>query len=130
MINTRKHTNLTIYSAFTSDRGLEVLVFPSKKSSDTNKKDRSVSIDTKQQNVSKLKTFSSVTMNGASTHPLYKYLRTNSVLYNTMKHDCALVNNEYTKFLVDRFGNVVRMYNPNADEKEIEHDIENLLTLT
>ena len=109
---------------------MEVLVFPSKKDSNSKNRDKDYAVVAKQGENSNLKIFSSVQMNGQSTHPLYKYLRTNSPLYNTVKRDCALVKSEFTKFLVDRFGNVVKMYMPNVDAKVIENDLDNLLRLT
>lgn len=69
-------------------------------------------------------------INGKNTHPLYRFLRTNSTLYNPTKKDCARVGSDFTKFLVDKYGNVVKVYPPGTNTKALEEDIETLLNLT
>jgi len=67
--------------------------------------------------------FAKIDVNGANTHPLYKYL----------KHEAkGLLGSEsikwnFTKFLVDRNGNVVERYAPNAEPESLAGDIEKLL---
>jgi glutathione peroxidase len=67
--------------------------------------------------------FAKVDVNGESAHPLYKYLT---------KAKPGLLGSEgikwnFTKFLVDRDGNVVKRYAPTTEPKEIAADIEKLL---
>ena len=67
--------------------------------------------------------FAKVQVNGAATHPLYAWLKkegpgvlgTESIKWN------------FTKFLVDREGNVVRRYGSADKPEKIEKDIEKLL---
>ena len=67
--------------------------------------------------------FQKIDVNGANAHPLFKYLEkaapgilgTESIKWN------------FTKFLVDGSGNVVKRYGSNADPKDIAKDIEALL---
>lgn len=67
--------------------------------------------------------FAKVEVNGTGTHPLWKYLKnkargvlgTEGIKWN------------FTKFLVDRSGNVVGRYAPTATPEAIRKDIENLL---
>ena len=67
--------------------------------------------------------FEKIEVNGADAHPLYKYL----------KHEApGVLGSEaikwnFTKFLVDREGNVVERYAPNAEPKDIEPDVAKLL---
>jgi glutathione peroxidase len=67
--------------------------------------------------------FQKIDVNGANAHPLFKYLEkaapgifgTESIKWN------------FTKFLIDGGGNVVKRYGSNADPKDIAKDIEALL---
>jgi glutathione peroxidase len=62
-------------------------------------------------------------VNGPKTEPLYEYMKKaapgimglNSIKWN------------FTKFLVDRAGNVVRRYAPTTKPEDIEQDIKSLL---
>lgn len=70
--------------------------------------------------------FAKIDVNGDNTHPLYVYLK---------EHASGFLGSEvikwnFTKFLVDREGNVVERYAPSTTPQEIEKDIEKLLHLT
>lgn len=67
--------------------------------------------------------FAKIDVNGANTAPLYRYLK---------KAKPGLLGSEaikwnFTKFLVDRKGNVVERYAPNVEPQAIAADIEKLL---
>lgn len=66
--------------------------------------------------------FSKVDVNGPDAHPLYQWLRkeTGGLLGDAIKWN-------FTKFLVDREGRVVRRYAPTVDPASIEADILALL---
>lgn len=67
--------------------------------------------------------FQKIEVNGSNAHPLYQYLTkaapgilgTEGVKWN------------FTKFLVDRNGNVVKRYPPTTKPEDIEKDIQKLL---
>lgn len=67
--------------------------------------------------------FSKIDVNGAKTHPLYQYL----------KHQApGILGSEtikwnFTKFLVDKKGKVIRRYAPSTTPESIAADIEKLL---
>ena len=67
--------------------------------------------------------FSKIDVNGANTHPLYTYLKKHSTGF--MGTDVIKWN--FTKFLVDRNGNVINRYAPSTEPKKIEADIVKLL---
>lgn len=67
--------------------------------------------------------FSKIDVNGKDTHPLYEYLKNNSSGF--MGTDVIKWN--FTKFLVDRNGNVVERYAPSTTPQEIENDLKGLL---
>jgi glutathione peroxidase len=67
--------------------------------------------------------FAKIDVNGADAAPLYRYLK---------KEAPGLLGSEaikwnFTKFLVDRKGNVVERYAPNVEPEAIAGDIEKLL---
>ena len=67
--------------------------------------------------------FAKVNVNGSSAHPLYKLLTTarRGIL------GTKAIKWNFTKFLIDREGNVVRRYPPTATVDGIEKDVTSLL---
>ena len=67
--------------------------------------------------------FAKIEVNGDGTHPLYKFLKQEARgLMGSEK-----VKWNFTKFLVDRNGRVVRRYPPTTKPEAIRKDIEDLL---
>ena len=66
--------------------------------------------------------FARIYVNGSKEHPLYKYLKDNCPVNEGKK-----IKWNFTKFLVDRDGNVVNRFEPTATPKEFEEDIKKLL---
>lgn len=66
--------------------------------------------------------FQKVDVNGSNTHPLYKYLKDEAkgTLGSSIKWN-------FTKFLVDREGNVVERFAPNVNPAKMEDKIKELL---
>jgi glutathione peroxidase len=67
--------------------------------------------------------FAKVDVNGAGTHPLYQHLK--SAKPGVLGTEAIKWN--FTKFLVDRQGQVVKRYAPNDRPEDIAADIEPLL---
>lgn len=67
--------------------------------------------------------FAKVEVNGAGAHPLYQHLK--SARPGVLGTEAIKWN--FTKFLVDRQGNVVKRYAPNEKPEDISSDIEALL---
>ncbi len=68
------------------------------------------------------KTFAKIEVNGDNADPLYEYLRSENKgkLGNKIKWN-------FTKFLVDREGNVVSRYAPTVKPEDIEADIKKII---
>ena len=67
--------------------------------------------------------FSKIEVNGDNTHPLYKHLKAEAKgLLGSEK-----IKWNFTKFLVNREGEVVKRYAPNTEPKDIAADIKALL---
>ncbi|MBU8906236.1 glutathione peroxidase [Desertibacillus haloalkaliphilus] len=87
--------------------------------------------------------FQKIDVNGEKVHPLYQYLRKqapdgteldkNSKLYHHLVKNYphylegSAIRWNFTKFLVDQTGHVVKRYEPTVIPEELEHDIERLL---
>ncbi|HQR20007.1 MAG TPA: glutathione peroxidase [Burkholderiaceae bacterium] len=67
--------------------------------------------------------FSKIDVNGDSAHPLYKYLT--STKKGLLGSEAIKWN--FTKFLVDKKGNVVERYAPTTKPEELEKDVERAL---
>ena len=66
--------------------------------------------------------FSKIEVNGKNTHPIYKYLK------NEKKGLLgASIKWNFTKFLINSNGEVIKRYAPNFKPKNIENDIKKLL---
>lgn len=67
--------------------------------------------------------FSKIEVNGDNTHPLYRYLKAEAKgLLGSEK-----IKWNFTKFLVNRDGEVIKRYAPNTEPKDIAADIKALL---
>jgi len=66
-----------------------------------------------------------VNVNGKRTHPIYKFLK-------NAKKDLffSFIRWNFTKFLIDQKGNVIKRYGPKVLPKNIEDDIRKLLAIT
>lgn len=67
--------------------------------------------------------FDKIEVNGDHAHPLYKYLTEKAPGLLGLKD----IKWNFTKFLVDKEGNVVKRYAPNVEPADISSDIEKLL---
>jgi glutathione peroxidase len=67
--------------------------------------------------------FSKIEVNGEGTHPLYRYLKEKAPGLLGSKS----IKWNFTKFLVNREGQVVRRFAPNDKPEDLEQEIERLL---
>src|SRR3954463_4206265 len=88
--------------------------------------------------------FQKIEVNGENAHPLYQYLRKqaleeekldeNSPLYKHLSANApellegSMIKWNFTKFLIDQDGNVVKRFSPTTTPEEMKGDIENLLS--
>ena len=106
------------------DRGLVVLGFPCNQFNQQEPGDETAikSFCSLTYDVS-FPMFAKVLVNGAETHPLYQFLKTaKKGLFGTES-----IKWNFTKFLVDRNGNVVERFGPTTASKGIEKAVEPLL---
>ena len=66
--------------------------------------------------------FAKIDVNGKNEHPLYTFLKENCPINQGKK-----IKWNFTKFLVDREGNVVNRFEPTVKPNEFEEDIQKLL---
>ncbi|URZ86769.1 glutathione peroxidase [Floricoccus penangensis] len=106
-----------------SDKGLEILDFPCNQfghqapgSNEEIQEFCQLKYDTS------FKTFAKIDVNGENEDPLYAYLKNEKGGLAGKK-----IKWNFTKFLVDSEGNVVKRYAPTTEPKDIEKDIVKLL---
>ncbi len=89
----------------------------------------------------KFETFSKIEVNGENAHPLYKYLKKEKPkdfdngkmkgllekLEGKFSVDEEEIQWNFTKFLIDKKGNVIERYAPTVEPKEFTDKIEELL---
>lgn len=112
----------TMYKEYNS-RGLEILGFPCNQFANQDSGSNEEIHEFCQLNYGVTFTmFEKIDVNGENEHPLYKYLKnqTKSIFGTKIKWN-------FTKFLVDRNGNVVKRYAPTVSPLKIKVDIEDLL---
>ena len=105
------------------EQGLEILGFPSNQFSQQDPGNNDEILEYCQMNYGVTFTmFDKIDVNGANTHPIYKYLKSQkkSLLG-------AEISWNFTKFLIDKEGNVVKRYLPNTKPQDLKKDIEKLL---
>jgi len=67
--------------------------------------------------------FEKIEVNGENAHPLYQFLKKEATGFLGTKS----IKWNFTKFLIDRDGNVIKRYGSSTTPKEIEEDIKTLL---
>lgn len=66
--------------------------------------------------------FEKIDVNGQNAHPIYKFLKENAK--GTFGSE---IKWNFTKFLIDKEGNVIKRYSPITTPEKIKSDIEKLL---
>ncbi len=111
-----------LYSKY-HDRGFELLAFPCDQFGHQEPGDDAEIKDFCEMNYGvEFPLFSKIDVNGDGTHPLYKFLKSQKggLLSDSIKWN-------FTKFLVDKKGNVVERYAPMTPPERIAPDIEKQL---
>lgn len=105
------------------EQGLEILGFPCNQFANQDKGSNEEIHEFCQLNYGVSFTmFEKIDVNGKNAHPLYQYLKNEAkgLLSKEIKWN-------FTKFLIDSDGNVVKRYGPTVEPLKIKEDIENLL---
>jgi len=110
------------------DFGFEVLDFPSNQFKQANGTDDELSNFCKLNYGTTFTTFAKIDVNGQNADPLFVYLKKNNPnvgLFKKLLGDSIKWN--FTKFLVDQNGNVVKRYESSVTPRDIEKDIKLLI---
>lgn len=121
---TPQYTELEQLHEKYADKGLVVLGFPCNQFGQQEPGDSSEIANFCQRNYGvKFQMFSKIDVNRSSEHPLYKFLKEKAP--GVLGSEAIKWN--FTKFLVDRNGNVVKRYAPSVKPVEISGDIDKQL---
>lgn len=105
------------------DRGFEILDFPCNQfGSQAPGTNQEIAEFCEMKYKTTFKTFAKIDVNGDNADPLYKYLKANSkgFLGEAIKWN-------FTKFLIDKDGNIIDRYAPITNPSKINNKIEELL---
>ncbi|GAA6140140.1 glutathione peroxidase [Arenicella sp. 4NH20-0111] len=106
------------------DKGLQILGFPCNQFANQDPGDDETIQNFCQTNYGvSFPVFSRVVVNGKEAHPLFKHLKESARGVFWSKR----IKWNFTKFLVDHNGNVVRRYAPRTKPEKLRDDIEKLL---
>ncbi|MCU0104919.1 glutathione peroxidase [Acholeplasma vituli] len=118
------------------DKGLEVLDFPSNQfMNQAPGSSKEIASFCQMKFGTKFETFDKIDVNGKQAHPLFKFLRTKKAV-DYPKTKPSLIDRlrgidsikwNFTKFLVDRNGNVVYRFSPSFTPEEMERFIKELI---
>jgi len=110
------------------DQGLEILAFPSNQfMGQESKCELDIKNFAKNNFSVDFPMFSKIDVNGPETHEVFRYLRANTNLYDAKKNLIQEVPWNFTKFLVDADGKVLKYYGPGDTPNKMEEDIKPLL---
>ena len=119
---TKQYNGLqTLYQTYQS-KGLEVLDFPSHSFLQTPEDNAGIEAFCERQFKTTFTTFEKIDVNGDQAHPLYLYLRK----ANKEQIDTKIEWN-FSKFLINRQGQVVGRFNAKTTPEMLVETIENLL---
>lgn len=105
------------------DQGLEILGFPSGQFNDQEFHTQKETLEFCRKNYGvSFPVFSKIDVNGELADPLFKYLTSwgTSDLSGEIKWN-------FTKFLIDRQGNIIQRYEPQVEPEQMEKDIQKIL---
>ena len=107
------------------DKGLQVLGFPCNQFANQDPADDDAIKNFCQTNYGvTFPVFSRVLVNGKDAHALFDFLKTSARGFFGSKR----IKWNFTKFLVDHEGNVIRRYAPTTKPEKLRNDIEKLLS--
>ncbi|MBU9675138.1 glutathione peroxidase [Planococcus sp. CP5-4] len=105
------------------DQGLEILGFPSGQFNDQEFHTQKETLEFCRKNYGvSFPVFSKIDVNGEVADPLFKYLTS----WGTSDVSGEIKWN-FTKFLIDRQGNIVQRYEPQVEPEQMEKDIQKIL---
>ncbi len=121
---TKQYTELEeLYEKY-NDRGFEILDFPCNQFfMQAKETDEEINAICSLKYNTKFKRYHKIDVNGKNATELYTYLKNNYI----NKERSVRIKWNFTKFLVNKKGEVVGRYEPKTTPKEIEIDIERLL---
>lgn len=121
---TKQYTELEeLYEKY-NDRGFEILDFPCNQFfMQAKETDEEINAICSLKYNTKFKRYHKIDVNGKNATELYTYLKNNYI----NKERSVRIKWNFTKFLVNKKGEVVGRYEPKTTPKEIERDIERLL---
>ncbi|MFV0441408.1 MAG: glutathione peroxidase [Lachnospirales bacterium] len=104
-------------------KGLEILTFPCNQFANQEPRNNNEIVEFCTVNFGvTFDIFRKIDVNGELTHPLYKYLKKQKKDFFSLD-----IKWNFTKFLIDRQGNVIKRYSPDIPPRQLENDMVRLI---
>ena len=111
-----------------SEKGFEILAFPCNQFFKQENGSHEEILDFVRSRYNpKFTLFEKVEVNGPETHPVYRYLRKNSSLFNKKFNHSKVIPWNFAKFLLNRKGEVVKFFEPGDSLDAVRKEVEMLL---
>ena len=109
-------------------KGLKILGFPCNQFRNQEEKcEEEIADFVKNKYAVKFEMFSKIDVNGPACHPLYRYLRKNSELYDPKTGEAKQIEWNFAKFILDAEGKVVSFKKPDEKPESFRYLVEKLL---
>ena len=117
----------TLYEKY-KEQGFEILDFPCNQfASQAQGTNEELSDFCKTNYGTTFETFARLNVNGKNAHPLFKYLKMNTPHQDLLtKLSGSVIKWNFTKFLIDQNGQVIKRYEPIIRPLDIDKDIQAL----
>ncbi|CAH1119690.1 unnamed protein product [Phaedon cochleariae] len=108
-----------LYEAYSDSKGLRILAFPCNQFAGAEPGSGAEICEFAKRHKARFDFFEKINVNGADTHPLWKYLKheQGGILGDFVKWN-------YTKFIVDKKGKPVERHGPNVSPKDLVTSLE------
>ncbi len=127
-LTSSNYTQLVEFQDKYRDQGLLIMGFPCNQfMNQESKSENEIEEYVKKHFNANLMLFKKIEVNGDNAHPLYKFLRRNSSLYDPATGNAKQIPWNFAKFLVNREGKVVGYHGPKTEPKEFENEIADLV---
>ncbi len=127
-LTSANYTQLIEFQNKYRDQGLLIMGFPCNQfNNQESKGEPEIEEYVKKNFNGSLMLFKKIEVNGDNAHPLYKFLRRNSSLYDAATGTAKQIPWNFAKFLINSEGKVVGYHPPQIEPKEFENEIKELI---
>ena len=127
-LTSKNYTGLTKLYNDLLDKSFEILAFPANQFyNQEGGSNEEICRFAQEEYKASFTLFEKIEINGPNTHPVYRYLRNKSELFDKRKKSTKRIPCNFAKFLLNSKGDVVRYFDPLEEIEIIEKEVKMLL---